>query len=75
MTLEQLYEQINQLTDEELSQLQDYVKRRLRQEEQARAKAILEAFADMREGLTEAQLDQLEWAINYRYVEPDDDRD
>jgi hypothetical protein len=73
MTLQEMYQLIDKLSADEMRQLQEYIEQRQREEARERARAFMEAVEEMREGLTEEQLAQIEWAINYKYVEPPDD--
>jgi hypothetical protein len=75
MTLQEIYQLIDKLSADEMRQLQEYIKRRQHEEDKERARKIMAAFDEMREGLTEEQLDQIEWAVNYKYIEPDQDLD
>lgn len=69
MSLEQLLQQVDQLTEDELRQLQEHVERRRREAAEARSEKLMRAFEELREGLTEEQLDMLEWALKYKCVE------
>jgi hypothetical protein len=74
MTLDKLKEAINTLSREERQHLREYIEQR----ETPPAKkldmdALDQIFAELREGFSEEDLDELEWAMNVEYVEPLDE--
>jgi uncharacterized protein YceH (UPF0502 family) len=42
---------------------------------ETRIAKLNEAFAELREGLTQEELDDIVWAMNYKYVHPDLDKE
>ena len=72
MTLDQMLEVINQLSDDDLRTLRDAIDRRQREVIKARVEAFDEAVAALREGLTQEEIDDIVWAMNVEYVEPPD---
>lgn len=64
MTLANLLEEIDRLSEEELRQIQEHIDRRRRETAQARADALMEAIDKLREGLTEEQIEEMEQAMN-----------
>jgi hypothetical protein len=73
MTLEQIYQAIDQLTPEELGQVLAYVEQRRREVADSRANTLMQAFDSLREGLTEKQLSDIEQSINFKYIKPTDE--
>lgn len=78
MTLRELKEAVQQLEPRELLDLRDFIEKRISVEEDVHPKvaALRHAIDLMREGLTEEDLDEIEWAMNVEYIEPlntDDD--
>lgn len=73
MSLEQLLHQIDQLTGDELRQLQEHIERRRREAAEERVRAFDEVVAALREGLTEQEIEEIIAAINAEYIEPFDD--
>lgn len=73
MTLEQLYQAIDQLSGDELEQVHSYVEQRRRDSANSRANSLMQAFDSLREGLSEKQLADIENSINFRYIKPTDE--
>jgi len=72
MTLEQLLQEVNQLTEDELRRLQEYVEQKRLIAAKDRTDQLIQGFDKLREGLSEKQLEELEWAMNVEYVESSD---
>jgi len=74
--LRELYETIDRLDDSELENLQAYIEQRkgqpkhISEDAQAKIKALQEAFAEMRAGLTDEELEEIVEAMNSEYIEP-----
>ena len=66
MTLEELLTAVNQLSEEELQQLQAHIGKRQRE---ARLRAFDEAVAALQEGLTPERIEEIKAAMNEEYVE------
>jgi DNA repair exonuclease SbcCD ATPase subunit len=79
--MQALFHTIEQLSPAELEQVRQFVEERRDQlqqirlptdeEVEARINALHEAFAELREGLSEQDLQEISWAMNYEYVDPD----
>jgi hypothetical protein len=72
MTLEQLLQEVNRLTEDDLRRLQEYIKQKRQTAARDRTEQLMKGFDKLREGLSEKQLEELEWAINVEYVESPD---
>ena len=77
-TLQEVIQAVEQLSPEERAELRAYLDRHeaeapptLSPEE--RARKLDEAFARLREGLTQEQLDEMTAAMNEEYIEPWDE--
>ncbi|MCC6802177.1 MAG: hypothetical protein IT319_04760 [Anaerolineae bacterium] len=75
--LHDLYRTLDQLNDEELAEVRAYIDQRRAvkpeiadETPQERAAALMAAFAEMREGLSEEQLDAIIADMNSEYIEP-----
>ncbi len=66
MTLTQLLQAIDSLTAEELQELREHLEQRQRA---AAAETLVRALDDLREGLSDADLARLEWAMNVEVVQ------
>lgn len=79
MMLNDLFHVIDDLSSEDLDRLSDYIeqqreRRRLAQyTPEQRIQAIKEAFAELREGLTPEELEEITEAMNSEYIEPFDE--
>jgi len=80
MTLQDVMKAVDQLSPEELRELRQYIEQRegvprpaqaLTPEE--RARRLDEAFEQLRDGLTQAELDEMTEAMNAEYIEPFDE--
>jgi hypothetical protein len=80
MTLQDVMKAVDQLSPEELRELRQYIEQReglpwpvqaLTPEE--RARRLDEAFEQLRDGLTQAELDEMTEAMNAEYIEPVDE--
>ena len=74
MTLDKLKEAVDTLSPEERQHLREYIE----QHETSPTKkldmgALDQIFAELREGFSEKDLDELEWAMNVEVVEPLDE--
>lgn len=80
-SLHDLYRTLDRLNDEELDQVQAYINQRRAQPQiadedvQAKIAALHEAFAEIREGMTQEELDEMIKAMNSEYIEPLDPTD
>lgn len=81
MTLNELIRAVDALSEDELAQLRDYINhRQFREQTNTELRpgttdvdALIEAIDQMREGLTEQQLDEIVAAMNEEYIEPFDE--
>lgn len=76
MTLQELKTAISELSTEDLRILESYIHDRRKLLETAKplnVEALEQAIEAMREGLTEEDLDEIEWAMNVEYIEPLDE--
>jgi hypothetical protein len=78
--LSDLYAAIDRLNPDEFRQLRAYIDQhamppRIVEDTQTRATALKAALAEIREGLSEEDLDEMTWAMNYEYIEPLDPAD
>jgi hypothetical protein len=72
-TLDEVLKAVDRLSADELLQLQQYVTQRQRSELTTdKASALDAAIQAMREGLTEHDLDEIEWAMNVEFIKPID---
>lgn len=75
-TLDEVLKVVDTLSKDELRVLQDYVEQRQREASGSSKSARLNAVLDaMREGLSEEDLDEIEWAMNVEYVDPPEKHD
>lgn len=76
--LQGIFRAIDRLNQDQLAQLRAYVEQRIVQPQitdetpQEKIAALHAAFAEMREGLTEEELEQIIHDMNYEYIEPID---
>lgn len=73
MTFNELLKAVDQLNDDELTKLKEHIASREQQSNGMDIDEIERIFAEMREGFSEQDLDELEWAMNVEYVKPLDD--
>ncbi len=80
LTLYDLKAAIDRLSSEELRELREYLDQRESAEHftsgmtpQERARRLNEAFDQLREGLTQQQLDEITEAMNAEFIEPFDE--
>lgn len=74
MSIDDLLEAVDQLNPDELRQLQQRITARRQQMSPDEVFATLQkAFADIREGLSEEELQDMVDAMNHEYIEPVDD--
>jgi predicted nucleic acid-binding Zn-ribbon protein len=79
MMLDSLYQVIDDLSMDELDTLSEYIEQQREQRRLAqytteeRIQKIEAAFAELREGLTQAELDEITEAMNSEVVEPFDE--
>jgi len=73
MTFSELLAAVDQLNEDELTQLKQHIESREQHAKAMDIDAIEQIFAQMREGFSETDLDELEWAMNVEYIEPVDD--
>lgn len=79
MMLDSLYQVIDDLSADDLDALSEYIEQQREQRRLAqytteeRIQKIEAAFAELREGLTPAQLDEITEAMNSEVVEPFDE--
>ncbi|MEW6577730.1 MAG: hypothetical protein AB1435_00895 [Chloroflexota bacterium] len=66
MTLTELLQAINTLSAEELRELREHIEQRQRV---AAAETLVRALDDLRQGLRDADLARLEWAMNVEVVQ------
>ncbi len=66
MTLTELLQAIDTLSTEELQELREHIEQRQRA---AAAETLVRALDDLREGLSDADLARLEWAMNVEIVQ------
>jgi hypothetical protein len=67
MSLQEIYKLIDELSPEERAQVKEYASNTVMT--QANVDAIIALAAEIREGMTEEQLDEMEWAMNVEYIE------
>jgi uncharacterized protein YeeX (DUF496 family) len=78
MTLDELIRAVDRLSDEELRQLRDYVnQRQVREQDNTELRAgtmnvdaLMRAVDQIREGLTEQEIETMIAAMNEEYIEP-----
>jgi hypothetical protein len=70
MTLQDVLRLLDQLTEGELERLREQIELRQKRRDWPGAAALDSAVKELREGLDERQLDQLEWAMNVETVPP-----
>jgi hypothetical protein len=63
MTLAEVMKAVDELSPDEIRQLRDYLDRRDAQQE-LDIEGIKQIFSELREGFTEQDLQELEWAMN-----------
>ena len=73
MTLAEVMKAVDELSQEELRQLREYIQQQEHKHGELDIEALEEVFAELREGFSEHDLEELEWAMNVEYVEPVDD--
>jgi hypothetical protein len=74
MTLDKLKEAIDQLSADERQHLREYIEQHeTPSTKKLDMRALDQVFAELREGFSEEDLDELEWAMNVEYVEPLDE--
>ncbi len=81
--LDEIFHAIDRLNRDQLAQLRAYVEQRITQPQlqiaaespKEKADALMRAFAEMREGLTKEELDEMIEAMNSEYIEPLDAHD
>jgi hypothetical protein len=80
MTLQDVIRAVDRLSSEERRELREYLEQRESTERvaqelspQERARRLREGFAKLREGLSEAELDEIIEAMNAEYIEPVDE--
>jgi hypothetical protein len=74
MTLAEVIKAVDELSPDEIRQLRDYLETRQAQQE-LDIEGIKQIFSELREGFSEQDLQELEWAMNAEYIEPVDDND
>ena len=73
MTLAELMKAVDELSREEFDSFYDYVERRREVLAEERIRMIEKAVAEIREGLTQEELDEMIAAMNAEYVEVADE--
>ena len=74
--LSEIYQAIDQLNRDEFRKLRAYIEQRVEQpvianeDPQTKIAALRDAFAKIREGMSQEELDEMIWAMNYEYIEP-----
>jgi hypothetical protein len=74
MSLKEMIEAVDRLSPDEMRQLREHIEQKEREtgKRELDIEAIEQVFADLREGFSEEDLDELEWAMNVEYIEPAD---
>lgn len=75
MTLAELMKAVDELSHEELRQLREYIQQQEHKHGELDIDALEMVFAELREGFSDHDLDELEWAMNVEYIEPVDDNE
>ncbi|MCI0555803.1 MAG: hypothetical protein L0287_33065 [Anaerolineae bacterium] len=73
MTLAELIKAVDELSHEELRQLREYIEQQERKPAELDIDALEQVFAELREGFSKKDLEELEWAMNVEYIEAVDD--
>jgi hypothetical protein len=73
MTLNELLKTIDTLSAEELALLRERITQREREVVERKIEEFDRVIEALREGLTEEQLDLIEWAMNVETIQPPDD--
>ena len=78
--LSEIYQAIDQLNRDEFRKLRAYIEQRpeppqIVEDPQTKIAALRDAFAKIREGMSQEELDEMIWAMNYEYIEPLDPAD
>lgn len=79
--LREVFRTLDRLNDEELAEVRAYIDQRRAQPQiadedvQAKIAALHEAFAEIREGMSQEELDDMIKAMNSEYIEPLDPAD
>lgn len=72
MTLQEMLKAVANLSPDEVRQLREYLEQ-IEDESvpsPVSMTALEQVFADLRAGFSDADLDELEWAMNVEYIEP-----
>ncbi len=69
-TLQEVLKAVDTLTPDELVELQHYVEQRQQTTPMSKAAALEAAIDALRDGLTDADLDEIEWAMNVEFTKP-----
>jgi hypothetical protein len=73
MTLQDMMKAVEDLSPDEMRQLRQHIEQKERERQpELDMDAIEQVFDDLREGFSEEDLDQLEWAMNVEHIEPAD---
>ena len=69
MTLQEMMKEVERLSPEEMRQLREHIEQKEREIHQPGLDidAIERIFSDLRAGFSEADLSELEWAMNVEY--------
>ncbi len=71
MSLQEIFKLIDTLSPDERAQVKEYAGNMVLT--QSNVDIILAVAAQMREGLSKEDLDEIEWAMNVEYIEPLDE--
>ena len=76
MTLQEIIEAVDALPLNEMQQVRQHIEQRETDEENPiiDIDAVEKALAELREGFSEEDLEELEWAMNVEYIEPLDEK-
>ena len=74
MSLQDMLKAVENLTPEEMRRLREHIEQKEREQRQPELDiaAIERVFAELREGFSDEDLGELEWAMNVEYIEPAD---
>lgn len=75
MTLHDVMKAVDELSSEDLRVLHHYIEQRQQTSATDKSTALSAVIAAMREGLSEQDLDEIEWAMNVEYIQPLDKSD
>lgn len=73
MTLNEMIQALDRLSAEELVQLREHIAQREREAIERKIEEFDRVVEALREGLTNEQLDLIEWAMNVEFIQPMDD--